>query len=348
MQAACDAPSCRQAGGSRRQGTAATAGHHRQDKQRPQGCKPPCSRGACAPSGKDARTRSSAQGPASRGSRTPALPKGRARQGVPEDRLQGRLDGPQDGWSGWRLVGVWSCWRLVGVSGLRPGLESPLLRHWRSGTGRRRKDEGEACRQALPRRCQTGACPGRQLRSLWDAVPEAGQRLADAADSRRGRKGCMPGQTATGAGFRQSVSGALAAGTAQERRQACGWDIQPASCRQGHARFGKTRPACLALAGQGRLSSGPVPGPVQRRSSAVPGPLLNSSSPLGSPSAFPRKPRGEPRTASDSLGQGRVSPGQCRAVPAQVRALPDSSQKATPSLDQPGQEDPSASKRGTS
>ena len=307
MQAACDAPSCRQAGGSsRRQGTAATAGHHRQDKQRPQGCKPPCSRGACAPSGNDARTSSSAQGPASRGSQTPALPKGRARQGVPEDRLQGRLDGPQDGWSGWRLVGV---------SGLRPGLESPLLRHWRSGTGRRRKDEGEACRQALPRRCQTGACPGRQLRSLWDAVPEAGQRLADAADSRRGRKGCMPEQTATGAGFRQSASGAMATGTAQERGWLAGGTSSPLPASKAILVLGKQGQHASRL----RDKAGFLPAPVQARSRAGPEPGQSRSRPapefLQPPSAVPQNSLGSPAA---SFGQPRTGPGQPWAVPSRA------------------------------
>ena len=79
----------------------------------------------------------------------------------------------------------------------------------------------------------------------------------------------MPGQTATGAGFRQSASGALAAGTAQERRQACGWDIQPASCRQGHARFGKASQHALRL----RDKAGFLPAPFQARSRAGPDPV---------------------------------------------------------------------------
>ena len=70
-------------------------------------------------------------GPASRGSQTPALPKGRARQGVPEDRLQGRLDGPQDGWSGWRLVLLASGWRVWTAPRPRIPPPAPLaLRDW--------------------------------------------------------------------------------------------------------------------------------------------------------------------------------------------------------------------------
>ena len=196
-------------------------------------------------------------------------------------------------WTGLRMAG------LDGVSGLRPGLESPLLRHWRSGTGRRRKDEGEACRQALPRRCQTGACPGRQLRSLWDAVPEAGQRLADAADSRRGRKGCMPEQTATGAGFRQSASGAMATGTAQERGWLAGGTSSPLPASKAILVLGKQGQHASRL----RDKAGFLPAPVQARSRAGPDPLLNSSSP---PRQSLRIPSEAPRRASDSLGQPRT------------------------------------------
>ncbi len=170
-------------------------------------------------------------------------------------------------WTGLRMAG------LDGVSGLRPGLESPLLRHWRSGTGRRRKDEGEACRQALPRRCQTGACPGRQLRSLWDAVPEAGQRLADAADSRRGRKGCMPEQTATGAGFRQSASGAMATGTAQERGRLAGGTSSPLPASKAILVLGKQGQHASRL----RDKAGFLPAPVQARSRAGPEPVQTRS-----------------------------------------------------------------------
>jgi hypothetical protein len=94
----------------------------------------------------------------------------------PASRAARRLLSPKDAHAKASLMivcrDVWTSLRMAGLDGVWmacldcAGLESPLLRHWRSGTGRRRKGEGEACRQALPRRCQTGACHGRRLHSL--------------------------------------------------------------------------------------------------------------------------------------------------------------------------------------
>ena len=232
------------------------------------------------------------------GSQTPALSKGRARQGVPDDRLQGRLDEPQDGWSGWRLDGV---------SGLRrPRISPPAplaLRDWTPPEGRRRG-------------LQTSSAPQMSDRGLSrQAAPLPGTPCLKPAS------GLLTPLTAAGAGRaacpsrppRPPASGrALPARWQRGRRRegdrlADGTSI-PLPAGKAMLVLGKQGQHALRLRDKAGFSSSPVPCPVQSRSRPAPEFLH----PLGSPSKFPRKPCVEPRTASDRAGQGWASPGQCR------------------------------------
>ena len=250
-------------------------------------------------------------GPASRGSQTPALPKGRARQGVLMIVCRGV-------WTGLRMAGLDGVWLASGLVGVwlacldcAPASNPPSCATGAQGldaTGRTKERRAD---KLCPAGVRQGPLPaGSSAPSGTPCLKPASGLLTPLTAAEAGRAAC-PGRPPRAPASGRALPARWQRGRRRKGGRLAGGTSSPLPAGKAMLVLGKqasmpcacgTRPAFF------RPRSRPGPEPGQSRSR----PASEVLPPLGSPSAFPRKPRGEPRTASDRTGSALGSAEPCR------------------------------------